>query len=238
MKVSKSKCCARVVALAIVVFAAATSAFATTANLSSPADNTPITNFGVVTGTAIANLAGGFAGNTYAAGNYYGLKNSASNATGNWVISGNLSTTGLAGTKIDFNFYTYSVVVANVVDTLNQIVFTDGSGHTATLNLTTGNSITPGGGSTISTFAFSTNLSQYTLSNVAFNYATVSGVQFTIGLNHGGNNKDIQIDAVDFISTAVPEPSSIALFAAGLAGLGAGIWRRRRTRREAAQRAS
>ncbi|MCE9637355.1 MAG: PEP-CTERM sorting domain-containing protein [Planctomycetes bacterium] len=48
-----------------------------------------------------------------------------------------------------------------------------------------------------------------------------------------GDNTTYTIDAISNLSANNPEPESMALFAVGIAGLGALAWRRRRTRRVA-----
>jgi len=78
----------------------------------------------------------------------------------------------------------------------------------------------------------STVFSAYTLSG-SFNAANVNAVSFTFAVGASGN-KTFGLDAVDVVDS--PEPSAIALFAFGLAGLGGGLLRRRRARRAASAR--
>jgi hypothetical protein len=212
-------------ALVTTAFAAATPAFASTQNLS-----------GTVTTSITQSTAGAFTDDSATnASNITGasdttlltLTHGSGNLVATWTINASLGS-GLTDIGVSFTIYVDST--SNMgIERLTGVTFTDSSGNTATMSWTasTGLDLTPTGALSIAT-----TLSAYSVTNISgsFNKANVNAVSFTFTVGASGN-KTFSLDAVDVVDT--PEPSAIALFGLGLAGLGGGLLRRRRARRAA-----
>src|SRR6188768_50582 len=213
-----------VLAFVTTAFAAATPAFAATQNLS----GTVTTSINQTAGGTFTDAASTPANITGAPDNtYLVLTHTSGNLLATWTINAALSQ-GLTDIGATFTFY--KDPASNMgVSNMAQIVLTDSNGNTATLS--TNLSMSTGTGP----YSISTVFSAYTLNNVSgtFTAANVNAVSFTFAVGATGS-KTFGLDAVDVIDT--PEPSTIALFGLGLAGLGGGLLRRRRARRAAAAR--
>jgi cytoskeletal protein RodZ len=213
-----------VLAFVTTAFAAATPAFAATQNLS----GTVTATINQV-GTSYTDDSSTNSGNVTGAADsaYLTLTHSSGNVLATWTISASL---GSGLTDIGATFTFYKDAASNMgVSSMSQIVLTDSNGNTATL----GTSLSMSSGS--GPYTISTVFSAYTLNNIngTFTASNVNAVAFTFSVGASGS-KTFGLDAVDVVDT--PEPSAIALFSLGLAGLGGGLWRRRRARRAAAER--
>jgi hypothetical protein len=151
------------------------------------------------------------------------LSHASGNNSETWTVSAGLS--AIANNVVTFRIYTGTNNFSAV--TVSQIVLTDSNGHTATLNPNVSIGTSP--------TSFSTNISTWSTSNASFNIANVNAISIDFSVSASGS-KTFQLDAIDIVEA--PEPSSIALFALGLAGLGWGASRRKKRRTASAQRAS
>jgi PEP-CTERM motif-containing protein len=206
------------VSLVTLVFAAAP-ALAGTSHLSGTVTTTVPTNFSDDSSTNAANATG--ASNA----NFLTVQNTTPNVSGTWIVSAGLSTTGFTSSSVPITFWVQSPNVSNITVTITQIQFSDGT--TTISSGTISQSLTITNNNTLTSTGFTTDLSTYS-NYSSINLANVNSVIIDFSLTTSqGNNKQFQLDAVDFAS-AVPEPATIGLFALGAAGLACAVRRRRK----------
>ena len=201
---------------------AAVPALAGTSHLSGTVSTTVPANFSDDSSTN----AGNATGSTNA--NFLTLQNTQSNVSGTWVVSAGLSITGFTQSSVPITFWVQSPNTSNINVTVTQLRFSDGTTTVASGSIS--QSITITANNTLTSVTFTTDLSTYS-NYSSLNLSGVNSVliDFTMATNQG-NNKQFQLDAVDFAG-AVPEPATIGLFALGTVGI-AGAVRRRRARKQ------
>jgi hypothetical protein len=217
-----------VLAALVVLAAAASSAFASTTNLSGTVTTSVPANFSDDSASNAGNVTG--ASN----GTYMTVQNTSSGASGTWTVRASLGATGL-NNYLSLAFYVQTSNSSNVTADLTRIKFTDSSNVTTTLNISAGTFSMSPTSAAPTTFTFTSTLSSFTAQS-GFNPANVNRIEFDITLSTQGNNKVYSLDAVDISSSAVPEPATVGLFAIGAVGLGFAA--RRKSRARAGRRTS
>jgi hypothetical protein len=195
-------------------------ALAGTSHLSGTVTTTVPTNFTDDSSTNAANATG--ASNA----NFLTVQNATPNVSGTWIVSASLSTTGFTQSSVPITFWVQSPNIANITVTITQIQFSDGTTTVSSGTISQG--LTISANNTLTSTGFTTDLSTYSnYSNLDLSAVNSVIIDFSLTTSQG-NNKQFQLDAVDF-GSAVPEPATIGLFAAGLAGLACAVRRRRRS---------
>jgi hypothetical protein len=203
----------------VVLGLAAAPALAGTSHLGGTVTTTVPTNYSDDSSTNAQNAAG--ASNS----NFLTVQNTSPNATGTWIVSAGLSITGFNQTTVPISFYVSSPNASNITIAISQIQFSDGTTTISSGTINQALSITAN--NTLTTITFNVDLTTYS-NYSSIDIANLNSVIFDISITPSqGNNKQFQLDAVDFAS-AVPEPGTIGLFALGAAGLACAIRRRRR----------
>lgn len=198
---------------------AAAPALAGTSHLGGTVTTTVPANYSDDSSTNAANAAG--ASNS----NFLTVQNTSPNVTGTWIVSAGLSITGFNQTTVPISFYVSSPNSSNISAAVTQIQFSDGTTTISSGSINQALTITAN--NTLTTISFNVDISTYS-NYSSINVSNINSVIFDIALTPSqGNNKQFQLDAVDFAS-AVPEPATIGLFAMGAAGLALAVRRRRR----------
>lgn len=206
----------------VVLGFAAVPALAGTSHLGGTVTTTVPTNFSDDSSTNAQNATG--ASNA----NFLTLQNTTSNVSGTWVVSAGLSSTGFNTNNVPITFWVQSPNSANISVTITKLQFSDGT--TTISSGTISQTLTITANNTLTSSGFTTDLSTYSnYSSVNLTNINSVIIDFTMSTNQG-NNKQFQLDAVDFAS-AVPEPATIGLFAMGAAGLAGAVRKRRRAKK-------
>lgn len=194
-------------------------ALAGTSHLSGTVTTTVPANFSDDSATNAGNAAG--ASNA----NFLTVQNTTPNVSGTWIVSASLSTTGFTDSNIPITFWVQSPNTANITVTITQLRFSDGTTTVSSGTISQGLTITAN--NTLTSTGFTIDMSTYSnYSNLDLSAVNSVIIDFSLSTSQG-NNKQFQLDAVDF-GNAVPEPATIGLFAAGVAGLACAVRRRRK----------